>query len=91
MEFPYLVVQIGILMVQSCACCMYGCRTSDKIDELERKLQKLTNETGFYLKRIMARKDDYRPPQLYVSEQAPAASAPSSDPIVYGNYDLDKV
>ncbi len=92
MEFPYLVIQIGIVMVQSCCCCMYGCRTSDKIDELERKLQKLTNETAFYLKRIMARNDGYRPPHLDI---APAASAPPlSDPIAYSQpevYKLDNI
>ena len=77
MEFTFLLVQFGIVLVQSTACAIYGCRTSDKIEELEKKLQKLTIETAFYLKRIMGRKDDYKPPNLMMKEApSPEPSAP---------------
>ena len=87
MEFTFLLVQFGIFLVQSTACAIYGCRTSDKIEELEKKLQKLTDQTAVSLKRIMARKDEYRPPQLIVPELGPSPSAPGAS--YPKTYDLD--
>lgn len=34
-----LVVQGGVLLVQSVVCILYGCRTNDKLDELEARLK----------------------------------------------------
>ena len=87
MEFPYLAVQVLIVTVQSCLCCMHGCRTSNKIEELEAKLQKLRAQTTIYFKRIMARNDEYRPPQVIVPELGPSPSAPGA--LYPKTYDLD--
>ena len=77
MDSVTLVFQGGILLVQSVVCILYGCRTNDKFDELETRIN---NNDRRIIKLERVNNTRYMPP--------PASAPPYSSPKSYESYGI---
>jgi hypothetical protein len=74
-----LIINSGIVLIQSVICISYACRTNDKIEEINAKIRNLIKQTALRIQRI--ENAAYHPPQL-----PPQPSAPEhyvEDPYTY--------